>query len=122
MDIMGPCREGAVVIDKFYGDGRLIAVLAVPKPDTETLDVSPDGIIDLTDNVRDGFVFFDLPEGAYRLFVLFTTRHFGGRDNYMNVIDADSVRVLIDEVYEKHYAHYAPFFGDTVAGFFSDEP
>lgn len=122
MDIMGPCAGGAVVIDKFYGDGRLLAVLAVPKPDTDTLDISGEGVIDLTDRVRDGFVFFDLPEGAYRLFILFETRTGGGRDNYMNLIDTSSVRVLLDEVYEKHYAHYAPYFGTTIAGFFSDEP
>jgi hypothetical protein len=34
----------------------------------------------------------------------------------------ESVRVLIDTVYEAFYAHYAADFGHTIAGFFSDEP
>lgn len=123
MDICGPCREGSVLVQCFMGaEGRPLAILAVPKPDGETLAVSGEGIIDLTDNCENGFVYFDLPEGKYRLFVLFLTQKGGGREDYMNLIDEASVRVLIDEVYEKHYEHYSEYFGNTIAGFFSDEP
>ncbi len=123
MDVMGPCRNSAVLVKNFLGsEGRLLGILACPKPDSETLNVSGEGILDLTDSLRDGFVYFDLPEGAYRLFVLFTTQKGGGRDGYMNLIDSRSVRVLIDEVYEKHYERYKAYFGSTIAGFFSDEP
>lgn len=123
MDIYGPCREGAVLVENFLGaDGELLGILACPKPDGETLAVSGDGILDLTENYRDGFVYFDLPEGPYRLFVLFRTQTGGGRPGYVNLIDSESVRVLIDEVYEKHFEHYADYFGKELAGFFSDEP
>ena len=33
-----------------------------------------------------------------------------------------SCRVLIDAVYEPHYAHFSRYFGNTFVGFFSDEP
>lgn len=138
MDICGPCRNGAVLVENFMGvqgrdlkrnartgqfpDEKLLGILAVPKPDGETLAVAGEGILDLTDHCENGFVYFDLPEGAYRLFVIFTTRKGGGRDAYVNLIDPDSVRVLIDEVYEKHYARYGEYFGSVIAGFFSDEP
>lgn len=123
MDIMGPCRSGAVLVENFLQpDGQLLGILAVPKPDGETPAVSGEGIIDLTDRYENGFVYFDLPQGPYRLFVLFTTRKGGGREDYMNLIDSDSVKVLIDEVYEKHYERYGEYFGTTLAGFFSDEP
>lgn len=123
MDIYGPCRSGAVLTEKFIpSDGRLLGILAFPKPDGESLAVSGEGALNLTPGYKNGFVYFDLPEGAYRIFVLFTTRKGGGRDEYMNLIDSDSVRVLIDEVYEKHYSHYQKYFGNTIAGFFSDEP
>lgn len=123
VDILGPCRSGASLIENFLEpDGRLLAILACPKPDSDTLSVSPKGVLDLTEQYRDGFVFYDLPEGAYRLFVFFTTRTGGGRADYMNLLDARSVRVLIDEVYEKHYERYGDEFGRTFAGFFSDEP
>ena len=38
------------------------------------------------------------------------------------MMDPASVRLLIDAVYEPHWAHYAADFGKTIAGFFSDEP
>ncbi|MDD4849297.1 MAG: hypothetical protein PHO10_01205 [Gemmiger sp.] len=123
MDILGPCTQGAVLVQNFLQpDGRLLGILACPKPDGETTDVCLENAIDLTAQYRDGFVYFDLPAGAYRLFVLFTTQKGGGREDYMNLIDSRSVRVLLDEVYEKHYQHYAAYFGTTFAGFFSDEP
>ena len=123
MDILGPCRNGTVLVENFLGsDGRLLGILAVPKPDGESLAVSGEDIIDLTDSYENGFVYFDLPKGPYRLFVLFTTQKGGGREDYMNLIDTSSVRVLIDEVYEKHYERYSEYFGNTLAGFFSDEP
>lgn len=122
-DILGPVQDGAVLIEPFLGkDGKMAAVLACRKPDTETLAVSDQDILDLTDRVHDGFVYFDLPEGRYRLFVFYTTRLGGGREFYVNLIDSKSVRVLIDEVYESHYSHYKADFGKTFAGFFSDEP
>ena len=123
MDIMGPCRGGAVLVENFIpSDGRLLGILAVPKPDGQTLAVSGNGILNLTDTMENGFVYFDLPEGPYRLFILFTTQTGGGREHYMNLIDSSSVKVLLDEVYEKHYARYSNYFGNVIAGFFSDEP
>lgn len=32
------------------------------------------------------------------------------------------MRLLLDEVYEKHYARYGELFGNVIRGFFSDEP
>ena len=123
VDIMGPCRGGASLVENFLPpDGRLLGILACPKPDGETLAVLGEGILDLTESYKNGFVFYDLPKGAYRLFVLFTTRTGGGREHYMNLLDRESVRVFLDEVYEKHYERYGEEFGKTFAGFFSDEP
>lgn len=123
MDLMGPAKNNAVLIRPFVGKaGKLIKVLAIHKPDTETTYLDGGTIIDLTEHVHDGFVYFDLPEGYYRLMVIFTTMNRGGREDYMNLIDSKSVGVLIDEVYEKHYERYKDDFGKTFAGFFSDEP
>ena len=123
VDLMGPCKNNAILVENFLPpDGELLGILAFPKPDGETMAVSSEGMIDLTDSLVNGFVYFNLPEGAYRLFVLFTTRKCGGREDYMNLIDSDSVKVLLDKVYEKHYARYREHFGKTIAGFFSDEP
>ena len=40
----------------------------------------------------------------------------------MNMLDEEACHTLIEAVYEPHYAHYQEDFGDTIAGFFSDEP
>lgn len=123
VDVMGPCTDSALLVQNFLGsDGELLKILAYQKPDGETLAVSADGVLDLTDTLTDGFIFFSLPKGPYRIEVLFTTQSGGGRDNYMNLIDQDSVRVLLDEVYEPFYERYKNDFGKTFAGFFSDEP
>lgn len=123
MDVVGPVKDSAVVIAPFLGDdGELLAVLACPKPDTESLDIAGDGILDLTGQVQNGVLYFDVPQGYYRIFVLYKTRKNGGRENYMNLLDSRSVKVLIDTVYEPHYQRYQKEFGKTFAGFFSDEP
>lgn len=123
MDLCGPLKDGAVLIENFLGsDGKLLGIYACKKPDPDISKIDLDTVIDLTDQVCQGVVYFDLPEGYYRLFVLFTTREGGGRRNYINLIDSASVRVLIDQVYEPHYERYKADFGKTFAGFFSDEP
>lgn len=76
-------------------------------------------VIDLTSQVDDdGTLRFDVPAGQWRICVCYTTRAGGGDPEYLNPLDAEAVRLLIDTVYEPHYAHY----GDRLAGFFSDEP
>lgn len=78
--------------------------------------------IDLTGFVENGILTWDVPAGVWRICVSFTTYDFGARNDYINYIDEQSVRTLIDAIYEPHYAHYKEEFGKTIAGFFSDEP
>lgn len=123
MDLCGPQKDAAVLIENFLGeDGELLGVFACQKPDPNRPDISLENVIDVTGNVCEGVVYLDIPEGYWRLFVIFTTQNGGGRKDYINLIDRESVRVLIDEVYEPHYARYKSDFGKTFAGFFSDEP
>ncbi len=69
MDIMGPCRSGAVLVENFIpSDGRLLGILAVPKPDGQTLAVRGKRhfwILQIP--WKTVLCTFDLPEGAYRL-------------------------------------------------------
>lgn len=61
-------------------------------------------------------------KGGPQTAVCYLTRNRGPHRTYINMADERSVRVLIDTVYEAHYARYAADFGKTIAGFFSDEP
>lgn len=81
-----------------------------------------ESLIDLTDEVDNGFLTYTLPEGQWRIFVVYETRTDGGNPNYINMIDEDSVKVQLEAVYEPHYKRYFSEFGKTFAGFFSDEP
>lgn len=77
----------------------------------------------ITDQTENGWLYLDLPEGEYRVYVLTTKLHASMMlADGISLLERDSVRLLIDEVYEAHYQHYASYFGNTLAGFFSDEP
>lgn len=62
------------------------------------------------------------PDGTWKVLVCGLTHNLGSHRSHMNMMQADSCRLLIEHVYEPHYAHYARYFGNTIAGFFSDEP
>ena len=98
---------------------KLLSVTASKIYDGDVIDGEP---VDLTDQVADGFLTADIPEGTWRINVNFATTAIGPKPEYVNYIEEDSVRILIDEVYEKHYAKYADLFGTVIEGFFSDEP
>lgn len=66
----------------------------------------------------------DIPAGAYSIFVVYQTRK-GGEEStkdYLNPLISEATQVLVEEVYEPHYARYKEEFGKTILGFFSDEP
>lgn len=78
--------------------------------------------VDMTGQVKDGRLIFDVPEGYWKIYVVYLTRDARGRNNYINFLDEKSCRVLVDAVYEPHYEKYGALFGTVIAGFFSDEP
>ncbi len=72
--------------------------------------------------IPSGKICFRVPEGEWKLVVCYRTRNRGPHRSYINMMDKESCKVLIDTVYEPHYQHYKDDFGTTIAGFFSDEP
>ncbi len=99
-------------------DDHLFRVLACP-----VLEQGLEGeTTDLTSQVKDGKLYWNVPEGYWRLYIIYLTRDAGGRNDYINFLDKDSCRLLIDAVYEPHYRRYGQYFGNVIAGFFSDEP
>lgn len=124
VDVMGPC-SGALLINSAdenpaEHERTLIAALAVKRVQHE--EILTDDVIDITGCVRGDFLYWDVPEGCYRIFFLYRTREGSLHENYIDMLSADSVDVLINEVYEPHYRRYGNEFGKTFAGFFSDEP
>ena len=111
---MPPEPEGT---RKFHDD-HLFSVLAC-----RILEGGVEGdTVDLTELVEDGRLVWDVPEGYWKIYVVYLTRDAKGRNDYINFLDRDSCRLLIDAVYEPHYKRYGKYFGNVIAGFFSDEP
>ena len=81
-----------------------------------------DTAVDLMPFIQGGQLNWQVPPGKWRVSLCAHSYSAGYRKNYINVLDAASCRLLIDAVYEPHYARYADDFGKTIAGFFSDEP
>ena len=103
--------------DDFFDD-QLVKIVACPFCENEEYGEP----IDLTENICGENVIFNLPDGYYRIFVVYISRNGEGRNDYINFMDKASCRLLIDAVYEPHYARYKQYFGNVIAGFFSDEP
>lgn len=121
VDAMGPCPGGALLVpEPWRGDGPPLAVVAqrlAPGP-VQRLDGDP---VVLTDRVRDGVLYWDVPPGCWRVFfVRVSTR--GMEGEFVDFLRPESAELLLREVYEPHWEHYGAKFGTVVAGFFSDEP
>ncbi|SCP99522.1 hypothetical protein [Anaerobium acetethylicum] len=113
-----PWMPPAPPAERVFHDDELMKVLACPVLEGECLGEP----VDLTNQIADEMLEFDLEDGYWRIFVIYLTRNAKGRNDYINFMDKESCRLLIDAVYEPHYAHYGEYFGTVIAGFFSDEP
>lgn len=125
VDVFGPMKDVALLTEPEDDEQELLGVYAYPHNGKGEVirDAGFSGeVIDLSDCYRDGEFRADLPEGFFRVFFLYKTRKTGAVFSYINMIDDASCDILLEEVYRPHYAHYAKYFGTTLAGFFSDEP
>ena len=101
--------------DKPFTDDRLLGILAV------RTDAGGESV-DLRPFVTEEGICWNPGHGTWKVLITNLTRNRGPHRDYINMMSKESVRVLIDTVYEAHYAHYKDDFGTTIAGFFSDEP
>lgn len=111
-----PPAEGPV-----YDDDRRLGVYAVRMDGVSGFEDSGRRI-DLESSVTESGLAWTAPEGRWRVYILQVTRNRGAHKDYINMMDWESCRVLIDAVYEPHWDRYRERFGNTIAGFFSDEP
>lgn len=119
IDVMGPAPDTAFMVSKTWEDDEILGVYAFRR--AEGGEQITGEYIDLTPSLTEGYAYFDVPEGLWRVHIYTNTRR-GNRANYIDMVSAESCKVLLEAVYEPHYAHYAKYFGNTLVGFFSDEP
>ena len=87
---------------------------------TPFLDEST-GIL-LDDYIENGILKWDIPEGHWRVFVLYTTYESSGRAAFMNMLSKESIALEIEKVHKPLYEHLKAELGKTWMGFFYDEP
>jgi hypothetical protein len=115
-----PAKVEEPLAKRIFDDDKIIGVIASHLTCGNDVDET---LLDLTDKIKGDWLYWDNPpEAMWRIYVIFTTRNKGGRTDYINMLDYDSCKLMIDHVYEKHFEHYGKDFGETLAGFFSDEP
>jgi hypothetical protein len=123
LDAAGPLPGASFLVKHWLEkDETVVRVLAARRTGHKTVIAT--SLLDLTDRLRDGILYWDLPEGAWRLFILVRTRHGaeGGMYEQINPLDPAAARAYLDTVHEPHYTRYAAEFGRAFAGFFTDEP
>ena len=122
-DVVGPVTNGSVLTDwETSPDDELVAILACERAGYE--EKLTGKVINITDNAKDGMVYFDLPEGCFRIMFLYKTRSGMGKwgHRYADMFCEESTDLFIETVYEEHYKRFKEYFGNTFVGFFSDEP
>lgn len=119
-DVPGPVTDGMLYYVPENEDIILLGIYAYKRTGNDE-QCAPE-YMDLSANKSEGFVHFSLPEGCWRIYFVYKTRRGTDKPDYIDMMSSEAVRLLIDTVYEPHYAHYKEEFGDTIEGFFSDEP
>lgn len=84
--------------------------------------IQDEEVIDLTKMINNGRLQFSLGKGNWKICVLFISEETAYNEDYINMVDEQSCHLLIEAVYEPHYARFQEEFGETILGFFSDEP
>ncbi len=121
MDVCGPLTDGAVALDfRRPENGELVGIVACERhPDSGNQRMTGKAF-DLTDCYHDGLVWLDIPEGLYRIFAIYDVPD--TKDAHVDCLREDSVALMLEAVYEPHFAALGDYFGNTFRGFFSDEP
>ena len=123
MDIVGPIAAAAISLPRKTPVEEILKITAFKLNET-TGKTYGEGI-DLTNNIKDGLCLIDyLDNNLYRVYFIIKAdlEKCGVFKNYISMVSKESCGHLITEVHEKFYSHFASYFGNTFAGFFSDEP
>lgn len=125
LDAIGPVTDAFFLLGSWVaGPEKIVrAVAAQVTADDCYFDAST--AIDVTHLLDDNSnLSWSVPPGRWKLFFFISTQE-GGEGHtreYINPINPAAVRAYLDEVYEPHFTRFESYFGNTLEGFFSDEP
>lgn len=124
VDVAGPVRSGCILADQWkeLAEDSFLGAVALRRAEDGRLF---DGeAIDISGNYSGGRYYFDLPDGLWAIVLLIKTQADLAPEYrvYGNHLSSQATDAYIQEVYEGHYQRFAEDFGDTLLGFFADEP
>ncbi len=120
-DVTGPSSMQAVG----HAGGDYIATVAGRVAESGTID--GDSLIDLAACIHEGQLDWDVPAGRWRM-MKFTYRlapglgQGGGTQLSVDGMSRDCVEWFLQTVYQPHYERFRDDFGQTIVGYFYDEP
>lgn len=118
IDVVGPAPDSAMTLPDYIKQQNIISVVAYKCSGTGD-ELIGEGI-DLTGNLEDGLLWFDIPEGMWRVFYIVI--EYDKELKYVDFLNLDSCKKQLEYVYESHFERFSKYFGNTFRGFFSDEP
>lgn len=133
-DVVGPAKQVQLNLNFISGRSGLgnrdpeafyeVKSISLVRKNDDVQSFDEDSLIDLTQQSDGHLLTMDVPKGHFSVYVVFKTNMRGENQtkDYLNPLDKNATQILINEVYETHYHHYKEHFGDTIVGFFSDEP
>ncbi len=124
IDAIGPMPGASFQIAPWLKEEEILYKVIAARRANGREELDEDSFADLTEDVRDGRLYWDVPAGQWRVFLLVITRD-GGEEHtrdYVNPISYEAVGHFIDIVYGEHYRRFGDQFGKTIKGFFVDEP
>ena len=126
IEVVGPMKNAKLFIGGRVGEEeKVIQIIAYRHTGRdEQLDYRT--ATDITHTLSDKMAYWDIPSGVWRVCVTVdtpSTEYCEERYKYyIDMLNPDSCHAMIDAVYQPHYEHFSEYFGNTFAGFFSDEP
>ncbi len=126
IEVVGPAKNMKIWAEELLipgGDEEIISVIAYRHTVGEALDGNT--AVNLTETLHNGYVYFDVPEGVWRVCITILSSYPDRSSRmayYVDMLNPQSCKAQIEAVYQPHYERFSEYFGNTFKGFFSDEP
>ncbi len=122
-DFIGPHEDAALVPPILHPEEEKILTCVAYRRSKDGKALIGDGI-SLDSHKKDGLIWWNIPSGNWRIVYVIRTTYpmVLDREDYIDMMSPESCKAMIYGVYEPHYQHFKEYFGNTFAGFFSDEP
>jgi hypothetical protein len=124
IDAAGPLAGSSFQINAWLEEGDSLVCVAAARRTSGGDGLDAGSLIELSDRISDGILYWNVPDGSWRVFLVIASLR-GGEDgltDYVNPLEDAPVRAYLDTIHEEFHHRYKADFGTIIAGFFSDEP